>query len=481
MSEFYSDSFQFVCEYFKKCYPKLRRNYSYLIEHRNIKLSFFDLLKQLILKSNLMFELDYGKEDSPAHRGDKGYAGFYSSYRNTIAWDFSDAKTLKHEVGHALDRYLNKMTVTHKLESFNKTFFEVLIDELKDKYHIALDALFEQMKALVEKKFGLPGSFIFDRIKPYFSMHARFYTIDAQRKDPYECNVYPLLRNEDEALREETKILKILTDVGYVERVLTIFEGSNNIWIASTSGISTTFNNQILVDLLSCRFNFKPFSLCYGHGIAYYSKDIVDIPSELFAELFEDYIPEDDVFKSSEDLFYTHFPNTVKAFKELYTYAFKTMFDDSFVHEDKITPVNMSYCYKTLDSIYNEEPQEFKKRKFKAGLEDALASNKQASFLKLSQREKEFLYDSVLSILESRSKLFKFMFGEKFKYQTYLDFKKKMTPQSMIYTDLYILNQKLGKFLHKQVEDELKYNYKFKNKALTQEEKDNILSALVFR
>ena len=477
MSEFYSDNYQFVSNYFNKCNPKQQRDISFLFK-RGMNLSFFDLLAELIRRTNI--KVIYESYTSfNTHRGDDdSYSGYYSSKENTLSWGNADYMTLKHETAHAIDHYLNLMTLTYKIESFNKTFFEVIVDELKEKYRVALDALFEQYREPIEKRYG---PFIFDKIKPFFTMHSRMYSIDEDRRNrSRDFKFFPLLRNHQERLEEENKIFKVLTESGYVEYVLTAFEHVNDLYIESFHKMNVPERNELLVELLSTNLNFKPFTNYYGHGSLYFAVNVKLIPIELFAELFSLYNPDDDTFKNSEDLFFTYFPNTVKAFKELYKYLVNALYDDSFVHIDK--PVtNISYCLKTLNSISHLEPREYRKRGFRGGLNDALANNKHEMFSTLTKHEKEILYDIILSMLERRKDLFKFMFGEKFKYQTYIDFNNKIAPLSMTYRDVYIINQKFGKNLAKLIKEQMLYKLKSKDCSFTKYEGNRILKALIFR
>ena len=467
---------------------------------------FVDIVYALIKKTNLKINKSKCSHIDLAHRNSES-SNYYNFDNNEVFWDFYNIKSLRHEIAHALDSNFKLMTHSLVINEFDKTFIEILFDELKTNYKSALNNLLEELRPCFDNKF--PKS-RFDEIKPLIYKHSKLYTYDELRK----LNKDSKLTNKEYWVRE-LLIYRELWDSHYVYDLI---EALEDVIIHPIFSKPFFTKHYILVDLLSIRFNFKCLSNAYGHGPIYYQERPFLLGEELFAELYAYYNPSTDEIEYNDSLFYKYFPNTVKAFKSLYKMAISCLdylkpskenpvsaFHEFSFYESLIVDLDKAFYADVYDSTKSEELKyppyiintddslERYKLKllylksiekntlnypdYKEGMMIAFRNKKDRHVLALSKQEQEVLQRQLDYFLYHRNRLFKFMFGERFKYHPYIDYSKVKTKVPS-YVALYILNKQLEGRLTEYVRKEL--DYEVSRNRLSEEISRNIINSLVF-
>lgn len=466
---------------------------------------FVDIVYALIKQTNLKINKSKCGRIDLAHRNSES-TNYYTYASNEIYWDFYNIRSLRHEVAHALDSNFKLMTHSLVIEEFDKTFMQVFFEELKTNYKDALNDLLEELRPHFNTKFSQTR---FDEIKPLIYKHSKLYTYDELRKLNKDI---PLFSQEYWA--RELIIYKELWDNHYVDDMI---EALEDVIIHPMFSKPLFHKHQMLVDLLSIRFNFKCLSNAYGHGPLYYENRPFLLAEELFAELYAFYNPLTEEIDYEDPLFYKYFPQTVKAFKALYKTVFNCLdyikpykeessssYEEISFYDSLITDLDKSFYGDNYDSQKSEELQypayivnakDFQERyklklsylkgiekntliypDYKEGMMLAFRNKKDRHVLALSKQEQEVLHKELGSFLYHRYSLFKFMFGERFKYLPYVDYSKVKTSIPS-YVVLYILNKQLDGRLVEYVQKEL--NYEVKHQRLSEESSRNIINSLV--
>ena len=473
---------------------------------------FINVLYSLIINADLILQKGEHQHYDYSHRNYTASC-YYVAYGNTIYWDFRLPESLHHETGHALDSCLGNITHQYLIKEFNNTFDEIILDELKTNYKSILDEIFDNYRDLFDSKLG-PGSF--DRIKPLFYKHSKLYTYDEKRRSLDKDETFL----KKEYWVKERLIYKELLESGYVSDMLKAFD--DDLIYYSYLAKQDLKAGHIVIDILSVAFNFKFITDNCGHGPLYYEDDALRIGEEVFAELYALYNPETGTFDYRDPLFKKYFPKTIKAFKLLREYAVNRVISGDcsapeFQFNDDYSSNKAKYhaLLEELDRSYYGENYEIEKAKeltypsyctdskysyennqrksdylnqidknlietpdYKEGMMVAFRLKKDRGVLALSREEQIYLSATVRICLWHRHKTFKYMFGEKFKYQPYYDFQKSKNMIVPSYVALYILNKQLDGKLIQFIERKALRD--IERGTLSQESFENIKNALQF-